>query len=109
MVYHQETVDVRETLSTQKRRAKGIQERMKISEIKDVLVINPGSTSTKIGVFSVNEETVKPVVRFEENIVHDEERILGFDSVADKTGEVYPGGNPVNVAVHIARLSNRAS
>lgn len=84
MVYHQETVDVRETLSTQKRGAKERQERMKISEIKDVLVINPGSTSTKIGVFSVNEETAKPVVRFEENIVHDEERILGFDSVADQ-------------------------
>lgn len=29
--------------------------------------------------------------------------------VYDKTGEVYPGGNPVNVAVHIARLGGRAS
>ena len=63
MVYHQETVDVRETLSTQKRGAKERQERMKISEIKDVLVINPGSTSTKIGVFSMNEETVKQIGR----------------------------------------------
>ena len=29
--------------------------------------------------------------------------------VYDKTGEVYLGGNPVNVAVHIARLGSRAS
>ena len=57
---------------------------MKTSEIKDILVINPGSTSTKIGVFSVDEQTGKPEARFEENVVHDEEKILEFESIADQ-------------------------
>lgn len=49
-------------------------------EIKDILVINPGSTSTKIAVYTNRNEDV----RFEENIVHDEEKILSFPNVASQ-------------------------
>lgn len=49
-------------------------------EIKDILVINPGSTSTKIAVFSKDNETKL----FEKNIVHDEQRILSFPTIIDQ-------------------------
>lgn len=48
-------------------------------EVKDILVINPGSTSTKIAVFAGGKE-----VRFETNIVHDEEKINEFPNVASQ-------------------------
>ena len=47
-------------------------------KIKDVLVINPGSTSTKIAVYT---DEAREVV-FETNIVHDEEKINDFPNVA---------------------------
>ena len=46
--------------------------------IKDILVINPGSTSTKIAVYT---DEAREVV-FETNIVHDEEKINDFPNVA---------------------------
>lgn len=49
-------------------------------EIKDILVINPGSTSTKIAVYT--QENKK--ILFEENVVHDEEKILSFPNVASQ-------------------------
>ena len=49
-------------------------------EVKDILVINPGSTSTKIAIFSNNNTEVI----FEENIVHDEEKILEFPNIASQ-------------------------
>lgn len=49
-------------------------------EIKDILVVNPGSTSTKIAVFAGDGETL----RFETNIVHDEGKILEFPNVASQ-------------------------
>ncbi len=46
-------------------------------EIKDILVVNPGSTSTKIAVFTNhNEETLMKT-----NIVHDEAKILSFPTI----------------------------
>lgn len=48
--------------------------------LKDILVINPGSTSTKIAVFTNQNQNVL----FEENIVHDEEIILSFPNVASQ-------------------------
>lgn len=53
------------------------------NEIKNILVINPGSTSTKIAVFRMAENEELEVL-FEENIEHDEEEVLGFDTVADQ-------------------------
>ena len=47
-------------------------------KIKDVLVINPGSTSTKI---AVSTDEGREVV-FETNIVHDEAKINDFPNVA---------------------------
>jgi len=47
-------------------------------KIKDVLVINPGSTSTKIAVYT---DEGREVV-FETNIVHDEDKINDFPNVA---------------------------
>ena len=47
-------------------------------KIKDVLVINPGSTSTKIAVYT---DEGREVV-FETNIVHDEAKINDFPNVA---------------------------
>ncbi len=51
-------------------------------EIKDILVVNPGSTSTKIAVFGEEGRTLC----FETNIVHDEDKILEFPSVASQRG-----------------------
>lgn len=48
--------------------------------LKDILVINPGSTSTKIAVFTNQNQNLL----FEENIVHDEEIILSFSNVASQ-------------------------
>lgn len=48
--------------------------------IEDILVVNPGSTSTKIAVFGGEGETL----RFETNIVHDEAKILEFPNVASQ-------------------------
>ncbi len=48
--------------------------------IKDILVVNPGSTSTKIAVFAGDGKTL----RFETNIVHDEAKILEFPNVASQ-------------------------
>lgn len=49
-------------------------------EVKDILVINPGSTSTKIAIFSdKNKEVI-----FEENIVHDDEKINEFPNIASQ-------------------------
>ena len=49
-------------------------------EAKDILVINPGSTSTKIAIFRNNNSEVI----FEENVVHDEQQILDFPNVASQ-------------------------
>lgn len=49
-------------------------------EIKDILVINPGSTSTKIAVYTKEAGEVL----FETNIVHDEKKILSFPDVASQ-------------------------
>lgn len=49
-------------------------------DIKDILVLNPGSTSTKIAVYTDQNRSV----RFRTNIVHDEERILAFGTVASQ-------------------------
>ena len=46
-------------------------------KIKDVLVINPGSTSTKIAVYA---DEAREVV-FETNIVHDEAEINSFSDI----------------------------
>ncbi|MEG1068536.1 MAG: butyrate kinase [Anaerovoracaceae bacterium] len=46
--------------------------------VKDILVINPGSTSTKIAVFRDGTE------EFEENISHDPNELLPFAYVADQ-------------------------
>ncbi len=48
--------------------------------IKDVLVINPGSTSTKIAVYT---DYAREVV-FEGNIVHDEEKINSYPNIASQ-------------------------
>ncbi|MBR5315847.1 MAG: butyrate kinase [Firmicutes bacterium] len=45
--------------------------------IKDILVINPGSTSTKIAVYTDEAKTVA----FETNIVHDEDTINSFPNI----------------------------
>lgn len=50
-------------------------------KIKDILVINPGSTSTKLAIFTEgNSKTV-----FEENLVHNEAEILVFPNVASQS------------------------
>ena len=49
-------------------------------EIKDVLVINPGSTSTKIAIFTEGGSKLL----FETNIVHDEGKVLSFPDVASQ-------------------------
>lgn len=49
-------------------------------EINDILVINPGSTSTKIAVYTDQNRKVL----FEQNVVHDEEKILSFPNVASQ-------------------------
>ena len=49
-------------------------------EVKDILVINPGSTTTKIAVFT--ENNTKKL--FETTIVHDEEKILSFPTIASQ-------------------------
>ena len=49
-------------------------------KIKDVLVINPGSTSTKIAVYT---DEAREVV-FETNIVHDEDKINDFPNEASQ-------------------------
>lgn len=49
-------------------------------QAKDILVVNPGSTSTKIAVFTGDAEQVV----FEKNIVHDEQKILEFPTVASQ-------------------------
>lgn len=48
--------------------------------VKDILVINPGSTSTKIAIFS---EDNKEII-FEENIVHDDTKINEFPNIASQ-------------------------
>lgn len=48
--------------------------------VKDILVVNPGSTSTKIAVFAGDGKTLQ----FETNIVHDEAKILEFPNVASQ-------------------------
>ena len=51
---------------------------MKENEIRDILVINPGSTSTKIRIYSkLNTEIV-----FDENFVHNEKELLEFPNIA---------------------------
>ncbi len=44
-----------------------------------ILVINPGSTTTKIALFDMDGANI-----YEENITHDEDRILGFSDVASQ-------------------------
>lgn len=51
---------------------------MNKKEIRDILVINPGSTTTKVAVFTDGCQKVL----FEENVIHDEEKILRFADVA---------------------------
>ena len=51
---------------------------MQAKEIKDILVINPGSTTTKIAVFTDLNKTIL----FEKNIVHDEQKLLEFPRAA---------------------------
>ena len=53
---------------------------MDVKEIKDILVVNPGSTSTKIVIFTNDNKDVA----FEEEIVHDEQKILEFPTVASQ-------------------------
>ncbi len=55
-------------------------EMKEIKSIKDILVINPGSTSTKIAIFTEGASRLL----FETNIVHDEEKILSFPDVASQ-------------------------
>ncbi|MDY2960530.1 MAG: butyrate kinase [Hornefia sp.] len=57
---------------------------MKIGEIREILVINPGSTSTKIAVYKMDERDEDLKVLFEENIVHNEDEVLAFDTIADQ-------------------------
>ena len=49
-------------------------------EVNDILVINPGSTTTKIAVYTNQNKDVL----FEETIVHDENKILSFPNVASQ-------------------------
>lgn len=51
-------------------------------QIKDILVINPGSTSTKLAVFKDGGNTVA----FETNIVHDEAEINSFSDIGAQRG-----------------------
>lgn len=44
----------------------------------DILVINPGSTTTKIGLFREGE------LLFEENIRHEPEKLLSYDSIVEQ-------------------------
>ena len=53
---------------------------MDAKDIKDILVVNPGSTSTKITIYT--DQCTK--IAFEENIVHDEKKILEFPNVASQ-------------------------
>lgn len=48
--------------------------------IKDILVINPGSTSTKIAVYTDSNKEVL----LKTNIVHDEDKILEFPSIVSQ-------------------------
>jgi len=50
--------------------------------IKDILVINPGSTSTKLAVFTDGGSRIA----FETNIVHAEEEINGFPNIGAQRG-----------------------
>ncbi len=45
-----------------------------------LLIINPGSTSTKIAIYENNEE------RFSENIAHPAEELAGFNRIVDQKG-----------------------
>ncbi|HKM29021.1 MAG TPA: butyrate kinase [Anaerovoracaceae bacterium] len=47
-----------------------------MTQITDILVVNPGSTSTKIAVFRDGKEF------FEESLMHDPDKLLGFGSIA---------------------------
>ena len=51
-------------------------------EVNDILVINPGSTSTKIAVYGLSSDGGEQTALLEENIVHDDEIINGFPNVA---------------------------
>lgn len=53
---------------------------MNSSEVKDILVINPGSTSTKVAIYTKQNTEVL----YEEDIIHDEEKILEFPTVASQ-------------------------
>ncbi|MST51958.1 butyrate kinase [Clostridiales Family XIII bacterium WCA-MUC-591-APC-3H] len=53
---------------------------MNASEVKDILVINPGSTSTKITIYTKQNTEIL----YENNIVHDEQKILEFPTVASQ-------------------------
>ena len=50
---------------------------MDAKDIKDILVVNPGSTSTKITIFTNDNKDIA----YEENVIHDEQKILEFLSV----------------------------
>lgn len=51
-----------------------------VGKLKDILVINPGSTSTKVTVFT--EENTKKLI--EENVNHNGQTLLGFPTVASQ-------------------------
>jgi len=53
---------------------------MDVKDIKDILVVNPGSTSTKITIFTHENKDIV----FEETVVHDEQKILEFPTVASQ-------------------------
>ena len=53
---------------------------MDTKDIKDILVVNPGSTSTKITIFTNDNKDIA----FEETVVHDEQKILEFPTVASQ-------------------------
>ncbi len=61
-------------------KSKCCERRVRDMKIRDILVINPGSTSTKIAIYANQNEDVL----FEENIIHDEEIILSFPNVASQ-------------------------
>ena len=55
-------------------------EPMREQDIKDILVINPGSTTTKIRIYTdLNKEIV-----FDRNIVHNEAEVLAFPNIASQ-------------------------
>lgn len=53
---------------------------MDAKDIKDILVVNPGSTSTKITIFTNDNKDIA----YEENVIHDEQKILEFPTVASQ-------------------------